>query len=262
MRDREVRDESTTRPALGEKQKKEQPAVRTRSLSTIAPISRPLTLYFQCVADIGSSRDDSTSNRIEKGRPTAGRMSDEKESTAAESNKRKRDETEAARDNPNKDICDLLLELADHEKNADKERFKSIAYRKAAQILAEQKHRVKSGKEAQELPGIGEGIAAQIDEFLARGKTEKQEEAEHDDDAQEVGELSRVPGIGIARARELKKQGIHTIEDLKKHSDKLTESQQIALRYLDDIEKPISRARAKKVSVSGPIQSTAPEISE
>ncbi|GAV06413.1 hypothetical protein RvY_16412 [Ramazzottius varieornatus] len=177
-------------------------------------------------------------------------MSDEKESTAAESNKRKRDETEAARDNPNKDICDLLLELADHEKNADKEMFKSIAYRKAAQILAEHKHRVKSGKEAQEFPGIGEGIAAQIDEFLVRGKTEKQEEAEHDEDAQEVGELSRVPGIGIARARELKKQGIHTIEDLKKHSDKLTESQQIALRYLDDIEKPISRARAKKIEES------------
>ena len=176
-------------------------------------------------------------------------MSDETESTAVEHNKRKREETEATQDNVNKDICDLLLELADHEKNADKERFKSIAYRKAAQILSEQKHRVKSGKEAQELPGIGEGIAAQIDEYLARGKTEKQEEARDDEGAQEVGELSRVPGIGIIRARELMKAGIHTIKDLKKHSDKLTESQQIALKYLEDIERPISRERASKVSV-------------
>ena len=42
--------------------------------------------------------------------------------------------------------------------------------------------------------------------------------------------LTRVSGIGPAKARELIDAGIKTLEDLKKHTDKLTHHQLIGLR--------------------------------
>lgn len=54
-------------------------------------------------------------------------------------------------------------------------RFKANAYRKAAKTIAALEQAVTSGAEARALPGVGEKIAAKIDEFLATGKLQKLE---------------------------------------------------------------------------------------
>lgn len=43
--------------------------------------------------------------------------------------------------------------------------------------------------------------------------------------------LARVSGIGPAKAKELVDAGIKTLEDLKKHQDKLTHHQKLGLKY-------------------------------
>ncbi|XP_055354057.1 DNA polymerase beta-like [Paramacrobiotus metropolitanus] len=166
---------------------------------------------------------------------------------AAEIGKRKREESKNTDDNSNVGICELLMELAEYEKVASGEQYKYLAYRKAAQTLAEQKTRIKSGAEAQKLPGIGESIAGKIDEFLKTGKMEKVKEARDDDTAKILADLARVPGIGHARAKELYDQGIRSIEDLKKHPDLLPEQLQKPVKNLDAIESPINKQQADKI---------------
>lgn len=47
--------------------------------------------------------------------------------------------------------------------------------------------------------------------------------------------LARVSGIGPAKAKELVDVGIKSLEDLKKHQDKLTHHQKLGLKYEIDL---------------------------
>jgi DNA polymerase beta len=99
-------------------------------------------------------------------------------------------------DNPNQEIVDFLLELADYEKNVNRNVFKNNAYHKAAGVLAKLPERIKSGAEAKELDGIGKSISIKIDEFIQTGKLSKIERIRSDDGNQAINELTRVAGIG------------------------------------------------------------------
>lgn len=70
---------------------------------------------------------------------------------------------------------EIIPELAEYEKNINRNMFKHKAYQKAANILAAYPTRIKSGKEARKLDGIGEKIAKKIDEYLETGKLRKLE---------------------------------------------------------------------------------------
>ncbi|KAL6440532.1 hypothetical protein ACFW04_003206 [Cataglyphis niger] len=144
--------------------------------------------------------------------------------------------------NSNQDLCDFLLELADFERNVSKNVYKYNAYRKAAGTLSTLPERVKSGDEAKKLPGIGVKIAKKIDEFLQTGKLQKLEDIKKDENNVAISLLARVSGIGPAKAKELVDAGIKTLEDLKKHQNKLTHHQKLGLKYFDDFEKKIPRA--------------------
>lgn len=52
----------------------------------------------------------------------------------------------------------------------------------------------------------------------------------NDDTFAAIGILTRVSGIGPAKAQDLVKQGIKCIEDLQQHKDKLTHHQLIGLK--------------------------------
>ncbi|XP_014204780.1 DNA polymerase beta [Copidosoma floridanum] len=143
--------------------------------------------------------------------------------------------------NLNHDLCDFLTELANYERNVNKNVFKYNAYRKASNTLAGLPERVKSGKEAKKLPGIGDKIAKKIDEFLDTGKLRKLEDIRKDESNVAINLLTRITGIGPAKAKELVNAGITTIEDLKKNQDKLTHHQKIGLKYFEDFETKIPR---------------------
>ncbi|XP_076223789.1 DNA polymerase beta [Nomia melanderi] len=143
--------------------------------------------------------------------------------------------------NPNQDLCDFLMELANYERNVSKNIYKYNAYRKASSTLSALPQRVESGKAARKLPGIGEKIAKKIDEFLNTGKLRKLEDINKDESNVAINLLTRISGIGPAKAKELVDSGIKTIDDLKKHQDKLNHHQKIGLKYFKDFEERIPR---------------------
>lgn len=64
-------------------------------------------------------------------------------------------------------------ELANFERNVNRNIYKYNAYRKAASSLAAHKVRITSGKDARKLEGVGEKVAEKIDEFLQTGHLRK-----------------------------------------------------------------------------------------
>ncbi|KAJ8951147.1 hypothetical protein NQ318_021591 [Aromia moschata] len=149
--------------------------------------------------------------------------------------------------NPNHDFCEFLTELAEYEKNVNRNIHKYNVYRKASSVLATHPTRVKSGDEAKKLQGIGEKISKKIDEFLQTRKLLKLENIHSDSTNAAINTLTRVSGIGPSKAHSLVKEGIMTIEDLKKHTDKLTHHQIIGLKYFEDFEKKIPRAEIEEI---------------
>ncbi|KAK5638695.1 hypothetical protein RI129_012990 [Pyrocoelia pectoralis] len=149
--------------------------------------------------------------------------------------------------NPNHDFCEFLSELAEYEKNVNRNIYKYNAYRKAASALSTHPIRITSGKEARTLHGVGDKIAKKIDEFLQTGKLQKLENIHNDASSVSINLLTRVSGIGPAKARQLVDDGITTLDDLKKNINKLNHHQTIGLRYLDDFEKKIPRSEIESV---------------
>ncbi|XP_013402656.1 DNA polymerase beta-like isoform X2 [Lingula anatina] len=121
------------------------------------------------------------------------------------------------------------------------------AYRKAASVLSKHPTRVKNGTEAKRLDGIGDKIGKKIDEIIATGKLQKLEKIRADDTNVAINLLTRVTGIGPAAAQKLVQEGISTIEDLRKHPEKLNHHQQIGLRHFEDFEKRIPREEMIKL---------------
>ncbi|XP_075211388.1 DNA polymerase beta-like isoform X2 [Lycorma delicatula] len=140
-------------------------------------------------------------------------------------------------------------ELANYERNVNRNVYKYNAYRKAASTLAAHSTRITSGKEARKLDGIGDKIAKKIDEFIETGTLQKLEKIKKDDTSESINLLTRVTGIGPAKARELFDQGIKTIEDLQNNKDKLTHHQIIGLKYFEDFEKKIPRKEIEEIEM-------------
>lgn len=153
----------------------------------------------------------------------------------------------APSDNPNQDFSDFLFELANYEKNVNRNVFKHNAYRKAAAVISKLPNRLKSGDEARKLDGVGDKIAKKIDEFINTGKLAKLEKIRNDDSSTAINELTRVAGIGPAKARELYDSGISSIDDLKTHPESLTKGQKIGLKHFQDFELRIPRQEISQI---------------
>lgn len=150
-------------------------------------------------------------------------------------------------DNPNQEFVDFLLELANYEKNVNRNVFKHNAYRKAAGVLSKLPEKIKSGDEARKLDGIGDKIGKKIDEFISTGKLAKLDKIRNDDSNTALNQLVKVTGIGPAKARELVDAGITTIEELRKNQDSLTKGQKIGLKHYEDFELRIPRKEIAQI---------------
>lgn len=150
-------------------------------------------------------------------------------------------------DNPNADIVDMLMELANYEKNVNRQMHKFNAYRKAAGAIAKHPTRITQGKDAKKLDGVGDKIAKKIDELIATGKLQKLEKIRADDTNVAITALTKVTGIGPAAAQKLVSEGITSIDDLRKNLDKLNHHQQIGVKYYEDFEKRIPREEMEKM---------------
>lgn len=114
-------------------------------------------------------------------------------------------------------VIELLEEIRHLMRLKGENPFKIRAYEKAARVLAGREDlldRARAGTLA-ELPGVGKGISDTLTEFLLRGRCSIRDELESSLPAGLL-ELTRVPGLGPAKARQLVSElGISSIGELE-----------------------------------------------
>lgn len=119
----------------------------------------------------------------------------------------------------NQELADIFNQIADALEFKDELPFRIIAYRKAARALEELTEDIETitAKGALlEIPGIGEGIAKKIYEYLKTGKMKKYQEA-LSGIKPELLELLNIQNLGpktLALAN--KELGVNNLKDLKK----------------------------------------------
>jgi DNA polymerase (family X) len=118
----------------------------------------------------------------------------------------------------NHDVAELLDRMAQASEAAGEDRFKVIAYRRAAtsvRNLEEDVEGVWKRGELQEIKYVGDAIAKKIDEYLRTGRLEALEKMQLKVPTG-VTELMKVPGIGPKTAFKLAKNyHVKSIDDLK-----------------------------------------------
>lgn len=118
----------------------------------------------------------------------------------------------------NAEVADLLERMSFLSEAAGEERFKSIAYRRAANIIRSLSEDIevvwKEGR-LLDLPYIGEGIAKKIDEYLRTGHSTYLDKMQQKVPPV-VFELMSIPGIGVKTASRLAKEaGVRSIEQFE-----------------------------------------------
>jgi DNA polymerase (family 10) len=118
----------------------------------------------------------------------------------------------------NRSVAELLRKMADllELKNG---RFKVRAYRRAARIIdamQEDIGQLYERGELESIPGVGQGIAEKIAEYLSTGKASYYEKLKKELPVK-VGQLTSVEGIGPRTVKRFYKElGIRNTEDLRK----------------------------------------------
>jgi DNA polymerase beta len=150
-------------------------------------------------------------------------------------------------------IINVMTQLIEHTEavikscigeDKKKYQFKLTQFKKALSSIKSCPHEITSGTQAKELPGIGKGIGARIDEILKTGTlTELNEVRVTDDKTRIINELTTVTGIGEANALRFIEQGVTGLDDLRSKVEKgvikLTHHMEIGLKYYLDIQTKI-----------------------
>jgi DNA polymerase (family 10) len=129
----------------------------------------------------------------------------------------------------NKEIASILSRIADALEIKGEMSFKVIAYKKASRILedlTEDIETIAKEKRLQKIPGIGEGMAKKIEEYLATGQMKKYAEA-----------LSGLPE-GLLKLLEIQSMGAKTIHLAHK---------ELGVKSLDDLKKVIENGSLAKL---------------
>ena len=129
----------------------------------------------------------------------------------------------------NKELAYIFSKIADALELKGESSFRIIAYRKAARVLEDLTEDIeaiaKKGK-LREIPGVGEGIAKKIDEYLKTGKMKKYEEA-----------LSGIPE-GLLELLEIQNLGAKTISLAHK---------ELGVKNLNDLKRVIEDGSLAKL---------------
>jgi len=129
----------------------------------------------------------------------------------------------------NKEIASTFSRIADALEIKGEMQFKVIAYKKAARILedlTEDIETIAKEKRLQKIPGIGEGMAKKIEEYLEKGQMKKYAEA-----------LSGLPE-GLLELLEVQSMGAKTIHLAHK---------ELGVKSLDDLKKVIEDGSLAKL---------------
>jgi len=144
----------------------------------------------------------------------------------------------------NKELAKMFNRIADVLEYKGANVFRVVAYRKAARILDDLVEDVEVlNKEGRigDLPGIGEGIAKKIDEYLKTGKIKKYEEAVKGipDALLDMLDIQNLGPKTLGMANE--KLGVRNLRDLKKviADGRLAQLPQMGAKKVENIKKGI-----------------------
>jgi len=119
----------------------------------------------------------------------------------------------------NKELADLFEKMADILEFKGENPFKISAYRKASRIIGDLTQDIEESAKKGELkniPGIGEGMAQKIEEYLKTGKISKFEEVKKGV-SDELIAIMDIPGMGPKTLSMLhKEKGINNFSQLEK----------------------------------------------
>jgi DNA polymerase beta len=138
----------------------------------------------------------------------------------------------------NEKFIDLMEKLAEIMLKQG-EPFRARAYQKAQETIMAFPHDIKSPDDLKGLPGIGDTIMEKLKEYVNTGTLRILEREKNNP----VNILTDVYGIGPKKAKELvEKQGIKSIEDLRKNKQLLNDIQIVGLDNYEDVLKRIPRS--------------------
>ena len=143
----------------------------------------------------------------------------------------------------------VLLKEARGSKDT-KDRFRARAYQNAIKAIQNCNYQLETGKDAQQLPGVGQKIAEKIQEIIDTGKLHQVDKLGSDqlEITKTLTLFANIWGVGPVKAQELWDAGARSIEDIKEnHYDLLNDNQQIGLQYFDDLQKRIPRKQVAEI---------------
>jgi DNA polymerase/3'-5' exonuclease PolX len=150
-------------------------------------------------------------------------------------------------------ISNLQVLLKEAQTSKEKnDRFRVNAYRKAIKLISELNYPITSGKQAQQLEGIGKKIADKIQEILDTGELHQVEELGPEIIAKTktLTLFNNIWGVGPVKAQELWDAGARSLKDIRENYKYLLNANQIlGLKYFKDLQKRIPCWQVKEIAI-------------
>lgn len=144
-----------------------------------------------------------------------------------------------------KDLILRELEVLRLKEVQDKQPFKVRAYAKVMAGIKDLPGPIKSYEDVALISGIGERLKGKIQEIIETGHLKSAEKVRKERNVEAIDILIGIYGVGPAKATELLKRGITSIEQLREAVQKdpllLNENQVIGLKYYEDLKQRIPR---------------------
>ncbi|KIW32120.1 uncharacterized protein PV07_03690 [Cladophialophora immunda] len=146
-------------------------------------------------------------------------------------------------ENPNAETMEKLQEMAtSYDQTGDQ--WRTRAFRQAIGKLRRQDQMIRTSHQARAV-GIGESIAAQIEEIVSTGKYRRLEYAQNDPRNQIIKLFMGVYGAGETTAKTWIAQGYRSLEDVYQKAE-LTANQRVGIEHYSDFQQRIPRSEVEQ----------------
>lgn len=120
-----------------------------------------------------------------------------------------------------------------------------LAFCRAASVLKALPCQVTALSQLQGLPGFGAHSRRVIQELLDRGVCEEVERVRCSERYQSMKLFTQIFGVGVRTADRWYREGLRTLDDVRRHVPRLTEQQKAGLRHHRDLSTPVQRPDAE-----------------
>ncbi|KAL5498395.1 hypothetical protein ACEPAH_2537 [Sanghuangporus vaninii] len=153
----------------------------------------------------------------------------------------------------NQDIVDKLSALEEINKtkisgDAREQRWRVFSYGKSIRAIRAHPKRIRNYEDAISIRGVGAKTAKKIVEIIETGDLERIK-FDNTEDVQAIKSFTNIYGVGLETAKKWYIVGCKTLEDIRnrKSGIKLSEVQEIGLKYYDDINTRIPRKEVEEI---------------